>query len=77
MKATKFHKAVSFFALASVFSMAGCEQDSNLEEQKSKINATKEASANGNIIAGKYIVVFKNKEEKTTALLNDLISANE
>lgn len=77
MKATKFHKAVSFFALASVFSMAGCQQDSALEEQTSKINATKDVSAEGKIIEGKYIVVFKNKQENTSALINELIAAKE
>ena len=75
MKATNFKKAVSFFALASVFTMAGCqENESLLEEQAPKISAG-EAYGVGKNIEGKYIVVFKNKEGKTSDLINGLITA--
>ena len=44
MKATKFQKAVSYFALASVFSMAGCQKDQIAEEPAPELNDAAEAS---------------------------------
>ncbi|MFB9865481.1 S8 family serine peptidase, partial [Rufibacter immobilis] len=56
MKSNNFKKAVSFFALASVFSMAGCQKDELLEETAT---APMAPAAVSNAVDGKYIVVMK------------------
>ncbi|WP_192820762.1 S8 family serine peptidase [Rufibacter sp. LB8] len=56
MKSRTFKKAVSFFALASVFTLAGCQKDEILEETAvAPIEPTPTAST----VDGKYLVVFK------------------
>jgi subtilisin family serine protease len=75
MKATKFQKAVSYFALASVFSMAGCQKDQNAEEPAPELNAAAEASKTGKVIEGQYIVVFKNNGDDASEILNKLVAA--
>jgi len=75
MKATKFQKAVSFFALASAFSLAGCQKDALIEEPTPKITAAEEAANTGKIIEGEYIVVFKDKGRNPTDILNKLVAA--
>ena len=75
MKATKFQKAVSYFALASVFSMAGCQKDQNAEEPAPELNAAEEASKTGKVIEGQYIVVFKNNGDDASEILNKLVAA--
>jgi ribosomal protein S24E len=73
MKSPNFKKAVSFFALASVFSMAGCQKDELLEE-----TALAPAPATtSNAVGGKYIVVLKDgttasKQEIRERLLSKL-----
>ncbi|AMM52107.1 hypothetical protein TH61_14180 [Rufibacter sp. DG15C] len=57
MKSGTFKKAVSFFALASVFTMAGCQKDEVLEETAT---APQAPAATSNAIDGKFIVVLKN-----------------
>ncbi|KAA3439960.1 S8 family serine peptidase [Rufibacter hautae] len=57
MRSTNFKKAVSFFALASVFSMAGCQKDELLEETAT---APTPPAAASKAVEGKYIVVMKN-----------------
>lgn len=57
MKSGTFKKAVSFFALASVFTMAGCQKDEVLEETAT---APQEPAATSNAIDGKFIVILKN-----------------
>ncbi|GEO05795.1 hypothetical protein AAE02nite_34590 [Adhaeribacter aerolatus] len=55
--------------------MAGCQnEDKLLEEQAPKITAA-ETPNTANIIQGKYIVVFKDKGEKTTEIIDDLVFA--
>ncbi|ALJ00851.1 S8 family serine peptidase [Rufibacter tibetensis] len=56
MNRTTFKKAVSFFALASVFSMSGCQQD-ELVEESAILPA--EPTASSKTIEGKFIVVLK------------------
>lgn len=75
MKATKFQKAVSFFALASAFSLAGCQKEALVEEPTSQITAAEEAAKNGKIIEGEYIVVFKDKGTNPNDILNKLVAA--
>ncbi|RNI28793.1 S8 family serine peptidase [Rufibacter latericius] len=57
MRSTNFKKAVSFFALASVFSMAGCQKDELLEETAP---APTPPATSSKTVEGKYIVVMKN-----------------
>src|SRR5688572_8307782 len=57
MKSGTFKKAVSFFALASVFTMAGCQKDEILEDVAT---APQEPAATSNAVNGKFIVVLKN-----------------
>ena len=73
MKKTKFQKAVSFFALASVFSLAGCDTESVLEEQPTTVKTTKIALEAGKIIEGQYIVVFKDNQESTSQIIDHLV----
>ncbi|WP_207434132.1 S8 family serine peptidase [Sabulibacter ruber] len=56
MKPTNFKKAVSFFALASVFTMAGCQKEELLEETATTPVAPATSSK---AIEGKFIVVMK------------------
>ncbi|WP_205500241.1 S8 family serine peptidase [Rufibacter psychrotolerans] len=74
MKSTNFKKAVSFFALASVFSMAGCQKDEILEETAT---APAAPTTSSKTVEGKYIVVMKNgsavsKEEQRNRLFQKL-----
>jgi subtilisin family serine protease len=57
MKPTNFKKAVSFFALASVFSMAGCQKDELLEDTSM---APAIPATSSKAVSGKYLVVLKN-----------------
>ncbi|AKQ45671.1 hypothetical protein TH63_08415 [Rufibacter radiotolerans] len=72
MKSSTFKKAVSFFALASAFTMAGCQKDGLLEETATA-SASSEASS-ASLVEGKYIVVLKNggPEELRGRLLKKL-----
>ncbi|RNI28926.1 hypothetical protein EFA69_12695, partial [Rufibacter immobilis] len=63
MKSNNFKKAVSFFALASVFSMAGCQKDELLEETAT---APMAPAAVSNAVDGKYIVVMKDGNLSST-----------
>ncbi|MGV3540925.1 MAG: S8 family peptidase [Rufibacter sp.] len=72
MKAGKFKKAVSFFALASVFTMAGCQKDELLEETSTTPSAPVSTS---NEIAGKYIVVLKDGQESKKGLVREQVLA--
>ncbi|WP_181305178.1 S8 family serine peptidase [Rufibacter sp. XAAS-G3-1] len=74
MKSPNFKKAVSFFALASVFSMAGCQKDELLEETAL---APASPATTSNTVGGKYIVVLKDgtpasKQEIRNRLLSKL-----
>lgn len=71
MKANQFKKAVSYFALASVFTMAGCQKDDALENNSNSANPNQALAAdNGKAIEGQYIVVM-NDGETTTEVLSD------
>jgi len=76
MKANNFKKAVSYFALASAFTMSSCQKDELLEEQTPQVAAETAAPA-ANIVEGQYIVVLKNSSEKTSETINELVAANE
>ncbi|MBC3540966.1 S8 family serine peptidase [Rufibacter sp. H-1] len=68
MRSTNFKKAVSFFALASVFSMAGCQKDELLEETAT---APAPAATSSKTVEGKYIVVMKNSSAASRQELRD------
>jgi hypothetical protein len=71
MKANQFKKAVSYFALASVFTMAGCQKDDALENNAATSNPDQAMSAdNGKAIEGQYIVVM-NDGETTTEVISE------
>src|SRR5678815_965808 len=77
MKANQFKKAVSYFALASVFTMAGCQKDDVLENNASapsQPNIT--SSESGKAIEGQYIVTLKSGET-TTAAVNEMIAEDQ
>ncbi|GAB2537786.1 S8 family peptidase [Rufibacter soli] len=71
MKSSTFKKAVSFFALASAFTMAGCQKDGVLEETAT---APVTPASSATLVEGKYIVVLKNggPEELRGRLLKKL-----
>jgi len=66
MKANTFKKAVSYFALASVFTMAGCQKEDPVANQDLTANANPAnnaaASQSGKAIEGQYIVTLKSGE---------------
>ncbi|WP_460891056.1 S8 family serine peptidase [Rufibacter soli] len=73
MKTSNFKKAVSFFALASAFTMAGCQKDEVLEET----SATPAAAGTTQAVSGKYIVILKdgkasNAQEQRNRILQKL-----
>src|SRR6476620_4654919 len=75
MKANQFKKAVSYFALASVFTMAGCQKDDVLENNASApAQPEKVATDNGKAIEGQYIVVLNNGETTTDVLNTESIT---
>jgi hypothetical protein len=83
MKANQFKKAVSYFALASVFTMAGCQKEDTLENTSSSQTPTETPTANnaaaaqnGQPIEGQYIVTFKDGEN-TSEVINDMTSDQE
>ena len=76
MKANTFKKAVSYFALASVFTMAGCQKDDAIENKDASINPTDKALASegGKAIEGQYIVTLKageNTDESIQTMMAD------
>jgi hypothetical protein len=73
MKANQFKKAVSYFALASVFTMAGCQKDDVLENNSASAPAQPNVSAGetGKAIEGQYIVTLKSGES-TTATIDEM-----
>jgi hypothetical protein len=75
MKPNNFRKAVSFFAIASAFTMASCQQDELMEEQV-QAPAT-ETAKQENAVEGQYIVVFKNSNKSTSSLINELVDDKE
>lgn len=75
MKANKFQKAVSLFALASAFSLAGCQKDTLVEEPTPQVSAVGEAAQTGKIIEGQYIVLFKNNGTVASETINKLVAA--
>jgi len=64
MKANTFKKAVSYFALASVFTMAGCQKEDAIENKDLGLTPSEKARAaeSGKPIEGQYIVTFKGDE---------------
>jgi subtilisin family serine protease len=64
MKANTFKKAVSYFALASVFTMAGCQKDDAIDNTNANISPAEkqQASQTGQPIEGQYIVTLKSGE---------------
>ncbi|GGK76941.1 S8 family serine peptidase [Rufibacter glacialis] len=68
MRSTNFKKAVSFFALASVFSMAGCQKDELLEETAM---APTPPATSSKAVDGKYIVVLKDGSTASAPELRD------
>ncbi|WP_181306403.1 S8 family serine peptidase [Rufibacter sp. XAAS-G3-1] len=74
MNTATFKKAVSFFALASVFSMSGCQQDEVLEETG---QFPVEPVASSTSIAGKFIVVLKdNNPQPSNELRQRVLGRN-
>ncbi|WP_062543003.1 S8 family serine peptidase [Rufibacter tibetensis] len=73
MRSTNFKKAVSFFALASVFSMAGCQKDELLEETAT---APTPPATSSKAVEGKYIVVLKNGSAVSKQELRDRLIKN-
>src|SRR5688572_29532420 len=74
MKANTFKKAVSYFALASVFTMAGCQKDDAIENKDANLSPAEkmQASQTGQPIEGQYIVTLKsgeNTEESMKAMM--------
>lgn len=76
MKANQFKKAVSYFALASVFTMAGCQKDDVIENNASPASQPDKTvnADNGKAIEGQYIVVLNNGETTTEVLSNENIT---
>ncbi|KAA9346052.1 S8 family serine peptidase [Adhaeribacter soli] len=71
MKANQFKKAVSYFALASVFTMAGCQKEDTLENNSASTQPTDNAAVsaeNGKAIEGEYIVTFKDGENASETI---------
>jgi hypothetical protein len=75
MKANNFKKAVSYFAIASAFTMSSCQQDDLMEDQVQAPAA--ETVKQETAVDGQYIVVFKNSDKSTANLINELVSDNE
>jgi Subtilase family/Peptidase inhibitor I9 len=75
MKANNFKKAVSYFAIASAFTMASCQQEDILEEQAPV--AAAQTQTQDNRVEGQYIVVFKNSNKSTASLINELVADKE
>jgi len=73
MKANQFKKAVSYFALASVFTMAGCQKEDALENNNAAPGTQTTSAENGKAIEGQYIVTFKNGEN-TNAVIGDMVA---
>jgi hypothetical protein len=76
MKANQFKKAVSYFALASVFTMAGCQKDDALENSTASVSNPDQASAadNGKAIEGQYIVVMNDGSTSTEVMSSEEIT---
>ncbi|WP_026462968.1 S8 family serine peptidase [Adhaeribacter aquaticus] len=72
----KFKKAISFFALASVFSMAACQKE-DLAEDQTAVPVPSTSVQASNVIEGQYIVVFKSNTQSTTQIIDDLVAARE
>ncbi|RNI25023.1 S8 family serine peptidase [Rufibacter latericius] len=70
MNSATFKKAVSFFALASVFSMSGCQQDDPVEEVAS---LPVEPAASSKAIAGKFIVILKDSKQQSASELRERV----
>ena len=75
MKANQFKKAVSYFALASVFTMAGCQKEDTLENTSASQSPAETPTANsaaaaqnGQPIEGQYIVTFKDGENPSEVI---------
>jgi hypothetical protein len=81
MKANTFKKAVSYFALASVFTMAGCQKEDAIENKDLGLSPSEKARAaeSGKPIEGQYIVTFKGDENAEgtikTMMADDEISS--
>ncbi|MBK0403133.1 S8 family serine peptidase [Adhaeribacter sp. BT258] len=73
MKANQFKKAVSYFALASVFTMAGCQKDDVIENDSASNQPNMTAGESGKAIEGQYIVTLKSGET-TTESINEMIT---
>ncbi|WP_378016684.1 S8 family serine peptidase [Adhaeribacter terreus] len=76
MKANQFKKAVSYFALASVFTMAGCQKDDVIENESASNQPNVTAGESGKAIEGQYIVTLKSGET-TTESINEMISEDQ
>ncbi|MBC3542377.1 S8 family serine peptidase [Rufibacter sediminis] len=70
MNSATFKKAVSFFALASVFSISGCQQDMMVEEAA---NLAVEPTSSSKVIPGKFIVILKDKKGQSVSELRERI----
>jgi subtilisin family serine protease len=70
MKANTFKKAVSYFALASVFTMAGCQKDDAIDNTSANLSPAEkqQASQTGQAIEGQYIVTLKSGENTEEAI---------
>jgi hypothetical protein len=76
MKANQFKKAVSYFALASVFTMAGCQKDDAIESNSASAQPNVSTGESGKAIEGQYIVTLKSGET-TTESINEMISEDQ
>src|SRR4051812_13059218 len=78
MKANQFKKAVSYFALASVFTMAGCQKDDALENNTAAVNPDQaKAADNGKAIQDQYIVVMNEGQNASDVMKSGKISASD
>ena len=78
MKANQFKKAVSYFALASVFTMAGCQKDDALENNSAAAAPDQAMAAdNGKVIEDQYIVVLNEGENAADVMKTGKISASD
>src|SRR5690349_15727586 len=76
MKANQFKKAVSYFALASVFTMAGCQKDDAIENTSAEATPNQAMAAdNGKVIEDQYIVVLNEGENAADVMKTGKISA--
>lgn len=78
MKANTFKKAVSYFALASVFTMAGCQKEDAIENKDLGLSSAEQARAaqSGKPIEGQYIVTFKG-DENTDGTIKTMMAEDE